>query len=314
MRRLGRYALRALAIVGALSLALIAYQIFFATPRDETKIRRTIEVVATSRNPAYCGSVMTPGYLRQTTGAPTRFAVDVCRQDAPFAGAASVAIDAVKIDGDRATATVVNRGGSFDGSWLVVRLAKTDDTWKLDRLLRFARFDRAGFDRAYRMLLRNDKTRPAAAACILAKTHRLTDAQLERLALNDLQAGFGAIATKCDRRGVEAGVVEALASPKLGFPPRAITCSKQRVEAFTDAELVALRFDLGSYGNLLFDCDADAVIDYTERDLKDRGTMSNGVIACVLDTLRRLPNSRAGSVIYEEAGFEALIDRCNDST
>jgi hypothetical protein len=166
MRRLRRYALRALAVIGVLFLALVAYQIFFATPRDETKIRRTIEVVATSRNPAYCGSVMTPGYLRQTTGAPARYAVDVCRQEAPSVGARSVVVSAVEIHGNRATASVTSEGGSFDGSRLIVRLAKVGGTWKLDRLLRFARFDRAGFDRAYRKLLRKSKTKPAAAACI----------------------------------------------------------------------------------------------------------------------------------------------------
>lgn len=314
MRRLRRYALRALAIVGVLLLALVAYQIFFAAPRDETKIRRTIEVVATSRNPAYCGSVMTQGYLRQTTGAPARFAVDVCRQQAPSAGARSVVVNAVEIDGNRATATVTSEGGSFDGSQLIVRLVKAEGTWKLDRLLRFAHFDRQGFDRSYRRLLRRYRTRPATAKCILAQVHRLSSGQLEHLVLRGLQAAFGAIVVECDRQETEEGVVETVSSPKLGFSPRAIACGRRRVEAFSDAELVALRSDLGIYGKLLFDCDAAAVIDYTERDLKDRGTMSNGAVACVLDTLRRLPNSRAGSLIYEEAGFEALIDRCDDST
>lgn len=56
------------------------------------------------------------------------------------------------------------------------------------------------------------------------------------------------------------------------------------------------------------------MIDYTERDLKERDDLSKETIDCLVDTLRHLPSTRAGSLIYEEAGFEALIDRCNDST
>ena len=314
MGRLTRYALRALAVVGALFLALLAYGLFFLSPNDEAEIRRTIEAVATSGNPGYCGSAMTQGYLRQRTGAPARYAVDACRQDAPLAGANSVAISAVKVDGDRATATVANEGGSFDGSRLAVRLAKVGSGWKLDRLIRFARFDRAGFNRAYRNLLNKYKTRPAATQCILRGANELSDAQLERLVLRDLQAAFGTIVVECDRQGTEEGVVESLASPKLSFSPSAITCGKRRVEAFSDAKLIALHTNLGAYGKLLFDCDAEAVVAYTERNLRDQGKLSQRAISCVVDALRHLPNAEAGSLIYEEARFGALVDRCDSSS
>lgn len=313
MRRLRRYALGTLAVIGGLFLVLIAYGMIFLSSSDKSKIEGTIEAVATSGDPGYCGSAMTRGYLRQTTGAPARYAVDACRQEAPSAAAHSVAIDSVERDGDRATATVANQGGSFDGSWLVVRLVKTDGAWKLDRLVRFARFDRAGFDRAYRKHLKESETQPTAAGCILARASELSDAQLERLALHGLQAAFGTIAVECDRRGTEEGVVEALADPELSFSPRAIACAERQVEAFSDAELVALRTDLGTYGKLLFGCDAGAVISYTERNLKDHGKISKEAIPCVLDTLHRLPGARAGSLIYEEARFGALLDRCDNS-
>jgi hypothetical protein len=261
MRSLKRYILRALAVIGILILAFVTYRLFLAAPREETRIRGTIEAVATS--------------------------------------------------GNRATATVANKGGSFDGSGLVIRLAKVDGTWKLDRLLRFAHFDRQGFDRSYRGLFEKYRTRPAAAKCMLARADRLSNGQLERLGLHGLQAAFGTIVVQCDRRGTEEGVIEALTDPKLSFSQRAIACAKQRVEAFSDAELVALRTDLGAYGKLLFDCDADAVIDYTERNLKGQGNLSKRAVSCVVDTLRRLPNARAGSLIYEEARLRALIDRCD---
>lgn len=313
MQRLKRYALGTLALIGGLFLVLIVYGLIFLAPGDKSKIQGTIEAVATSGNPGYCGSAMTQGYLRQATGAPARYAVDACRQEAPSAAAHSVAVNAVEIDGDRATATVANQGGSFDGSWIVVRLVKADGAWKLDRLVRFARFDRAGFDWAYRKQLEKEKTRPEAAGCILARTSKLSDAQLERLALHGLQAAFGTIAVECDRRGSEEGVTEALAGPELGFSPTAIACAERRIEAFSDAKLVSLRIDLGTYGKLLFDCDGDAVINYTERNLKDNGTMSSEAVSCVIDTLHRLSSTRAGSLIYEEARFSALIDRCDSS-
>src|SRR5215475_6046160 len=102
MARLKRYTPRALIAIGGLMLALFAYQLFFAAPRDETRIQRTVEAVATSGNPAYCLNIVTPAYLRQMTGAPARYALDACRQQAHFSRARSVAVSATKIDGDRA--------------------------------------------------------------------------------------------------------------------------------------------------------------------------------------------------------------------
>jgi hypothetical protein len=99
----------------------------------------------------------------------------------------------------------------------VVRLAEEEGAWKMDRLLGFARFDRAGFERAYRRRLVRFEAPQSAIECVLGATRRLPTQRLEAILLNPSRQTFGTILVRCDRAGVERSLLTAATDPKTGF-------------------------------------------------------------------------------------------------
>ena len=280
-------------------------------PSDKTRIESTIESVATSEDPAYCESKVTTAYLEQTTGVRAPFADDRCEADAGRSSAESVDVTAVAIDGDRATATVVNHGGSFDGSILKVELIEEDGEWKLDRLVGFQYFARAKFERAYRRLFLQSGSQAGAAQCGLARMRRLSDRTLEHSFLNGTaQRFFARIDVACDRKGAERNIVKAIAEPKLRFPTAGIDCVAKAIGAASDGELVRLQLDLVAYNELLWNCDGAAVFAYLRRGLASYDDLDAGAVACVLTALRHRPRAAAIRLTYDRPRYEQLIEAC----
>ena len=278
-------------------------------PGTEAQIERTIETVATSGDPAYCGARVTTAYLEQTTGAKPPFADDFCRSAAGVSPADSVSVGAIAISDNRATAIVANRGGSFDGSRLLVRL--TDEGgWKLDRLLAFEKFDRQRFNRAYRGLLLASGASPGAAACALRKTGALSNPELEHVLLHEESQVFVPIGVACDRQGTERRTVETMANPRSRFPPALVECAAAKLTSSSNAELVRLQQSLVAYNELMLSCDPEALVDFQQRQLSRNDTLSAETVACALAAFRSLPPVEAIRLTYDEARYERLIERC----
>jgi hypothetical protein len=279
------------------------------SPSDETQIERTIAIVSTSSDPAYCDKLVTTAYLEQTTGAKPPFADDFCKAEAKGPRADSTDVLDTHVDGDRATAVVGFEGGSYDGSRFVLRLAREGGWWKLDRILSFARFDRGRFDRAYRSRMLEFGVPPPSVECVLGKVRRLSDAEIEHATLEDSHRIFAPIAVECDRDGIERYLVALAGNREYGNPPRVVECAARRIEDAGNTRLVRLQLDLLAYNELILGCDGDALLEFEKRELS-AGGLSPEAVECVASKLRRL--SRVGQIrlIYDETGYDALIQGC----
>ena len=297
-----------IAVVVLLPAAVYGFRSLNA-PDAETQIERTIQAVATSGDPAYCGTKMTTAYLEQTSGVKPPFADDVCRSEAGASPADSVSVSAIAISDNRATAIVANRGGSFDGSRLLVRL--TDEGgWKLDRLVAFEKFDRRLFNRAYRGLLLASGASPSAAACTLTKIGSLSDAELEHVLLHEESRVLVPIGVSCDRRGTERRAVQAMANPRSGFPPAVVECAAAKLRSSSEAELVRLQRSPVAYNKLLLSCNPEALVDFQQRQLARKDTLSAETVACTVAVFRRLPPVKSIRLTYDEVRYQRLIERC----
>lgn len=292
-----------------LLLALFVFQ-RVAAPSPETEIERTIGKVASGADPTYCNELMTDRYLEQTTGEGMPFADEACENEAGQGGADSVAVRRVAVSGGRATALVTHTGGSLDGSRVVVRLREEDGEWKLDRMVRFVVFDRAGFRSAYREKLRKLGFPATAASCILDRERRFPDEAIEREALEPDHHIFAAIVVSCDRTSVERNVIGAIADPALDFPKRAIECGRRRLATATDAELMRLQLDVVAYNKLLLSCGRGAFLAYHRRELAAGAHLETSAVECVLGVLEGLPARDLVGIAYDQEKYEALLDRC----
>jgi hypothetical protein len=246
-------------LAGGILLLLVLFAIQrFDPPSAETRIERTIGKAATGANPTYCDELMTGRYLAQTTGEAMPYADEACEGEAGKGTADSVDVRKIMVDGDRATAIVAHTGGSFNGSEVVVQLREEDGTWKLDRALGFARFDRASFRRAYRRKLREFGFQAQTLDCILDRESRYPDEEIEREALEPDDRIYAGIVIACDRAAVERNVIGAIEDPALHFTERAIECSRERLAKATDAELMRVTYEEEQYEALLDDCESRA--------------------------------------------------------
>lgn len=302
---------RHLVAAGALILVVLFLIQRLSSPSDERQIERTIDTVATSANPAYCGELITDGYAMQITGARPPFADDLCEYEASTQAAELVRTRGIAVDGDRATAIVAFIGGSLDGSEVQVRLLHSDGDWKLDRLTSFVRFDRARFRRAYWRRFLQFGAPPQAADCAIKQERLLSSSEIERALLQGRSGRtFAPIAVRCDRRGAERGVVRALAAPELDLSRPAIECAERALNSATNEYLVQLELDTVAYGGLILRCDRTAFADSVRRRLEATHDRDSMTIECAVDAFRGLPPAAATQLIFDQARYAALINGC----
>jgi hypothetical protein len=302
--RLGAAALVAAAVV----LALFVVQ-RYQPPSDRERIENTIAAFETDTDPSDCETIATTAHLEQITGTRRPFADDRCRSEAE-PRALSIQTRAIEVDGDTATALVRLNGGSFDGSEVVFGLVRSNGRWKLNRLRRFARFDRGGFDRAYRRRFLEYGAEPASADCALMKTRRWSDERIERDTLTGNRNVFIPIFVGCDRDGAERSIVEAIADRQFDLPPAAIECAANKVRDSSNAELVRLLANVVTYGRLAYACGRGAILEHQERDLVERDDLNPSAAKCVIDRFRSSSTVAAIRLGYDQARYGVLIDRC----
>ncbi|MEY2514322.1 MAG: hypothetical protein QOJ89_1680 [bacterium] len=105
---------------------------------------------------------------------------ETCRADVDGFAADAVKLSHVKVDGDRATARLVARGGALGYGVLDLDLVR-DGSWKLDRITAVD-LDRRKFDELQRRFARlDDDPLPASVvACAKRRIARRSDAEIER--------------------------------------------------------------------------------------------------------------------------------------
>jgi hypothetical protein len=187
--------LSCLLIVSALAIAACG-----SGSSDESEIEEAVEVSATSKDPADCKKLSTQHFMEQTTRSEGSEAVKACEQNASNgAGAKSVGVSEVEVDGSKATADVALTGGSFDGQTLEIALVKEGDQWKLDELAGFAKFD----EKKVIEILEDQFDEPSSgvsksqASCIVESFEEAPAAELEGALLSGATQGFEEIADGC---------------------------------------------------------------------------------------------------------------------
>jgi hypothetical protein len=184
-----------LLIVSALALAACG-----SSNNDESQIEEAIKISATSTKPASCKEVSTQQFMEQTTRSKGSEAVKACEKEASEgAGAKSVTVSNVEVDGSKATADSTLTGGSFDGQKVEVALEKDGDQWKLDELTGFVKFD----EEKVISTLESSFAEPSSgvskkqAACIVKSFEGAPQAEFEEALLSGSTEGFEEIAGDC---------------------------------------------------------------------------------------------------------------------
>jgi hypothetical protein len=282
-----------------------------AFPSDEVKIETAIDEALTSQDPSYCSEYVTEGFLEQQTKLPAPFADDDCESYAEIRRADSVRIGDVEVDGDRATATVVIEGGRLDGQCVEVELVKQDGDWKVNRILRFVRFDRRAYENAYRDGFAEFGSPPGSGDCAVDRIRRLTNADLQSLVVGRRPGPLPQIAVHCDRGGFERNVIAGYQGPRYeDFPRPVLACIESTVRAASDAELARLTEDVVAYGSLSFDCDRGATLRFMRDYLEDEDDINSAAADCIVRELRERPTAEIVRLTYDDPRYERLIDSC----
>jgi len=111
---------------------------------DEAKtVEQTIEKSLVEPTPADCRSHETQKFMEQTTHSEGAEALKACEAEGSGTADENIAVSAVEVKGNDATADVGFTGGSFDGQTLALALTKKGDNWQLDEITGFAKLDKA---------------------------------------------------------------------------------------------------------------------------------------------------------------------------
>jgi len=169
-----------------LVLALVAGSLLLGcgTSGDEKSIREGLETSLKSSDPKACSSGYTRAFLDQGTFGNAAVAgefLTFCRANIKQLAADSVDISEVRVDGDRAEADFSASGGAYAVKQATLRLTKSGDTWRLDRL-KAIELARPAFERQQARLatLTRDGLSATEAGCYERRLRRLADAALER--------------------------------------------------------------------------------------------------------------------------------------
>lgn len=163
---------------------------------DEEQITESIEIAATTTDPAKCTENQTERFNEQTnapaSGAEATSACENTSEDTP---AEEIEVSNIEVDGDSATAEAAVTGSLLDGQTLEIALVKEDDDWKLDELTGFAEFDRETFVNS---ISEGAQEIPAAVStCIRQRVEPLSDQELQNLILSPDPEAEQAIFQNC---------------------------------------------------------------------------------------------------------------------
>ncbi|HEY5976426.1 MAG TPA: hypothetical protein VIT85_01105 [Solirubrobacterales bacterium] len=297
------------AVLIALALVRIVV-LYIDRPDDEERIERAIEAYYGSTDPEACDNRTTAAYRLQRWGGMEPFARATCEAEAPTSASAGVEVLGIEVDGDRATAVVRFDGDSLDGSTVRIALAHEDDYWRLDRMLGFVEFDRAGARRAYRDRLLQFGSPRSATRCVAKEEAHYSDTELERAIVNSVAGTFAPIVVRCDRRGVERNLMSSVAAADADLTATGLDCAERQLAQASEAELARLSTSIPAYIALLDSCDPNYLAEFVRGDLADHDEEA-GTIRCVAARLESLPLREATAIVYDRDRYDGLIGSCD---
>ena len=152
---------------------------------DEKAAGAVLVEALTTKDPGACTRLLTQTAVEQSTLRHGRAAVRECRSEADEPGAASASVTRVTVDGDRATADVEPRGGSFTFRRATFGMRKQGGRWKVDRMTA-GTLDRPAFMRDARKEMREppDALSPGVTSCVLGELAGVQDAALVGIYVN----------------------------------------------------------------------------------------------------------------------------------
>jgi hypothetical protein len=169
---------------------------------DEDKIAEVIETSATSTDPADCAALSTQAFLEQMEFSEGEEAVESCEEDAKDTAGdpESVEVSAVEVDGSDATAEAEFVGGDFDGQVLAVALVEEDGDWKMDEIVRFAKFDQEGLASAFERSVQDggDALDPEVASCMGDTLREISEPEAEEVVIGGSSEPIVAILEACE--------------------------------------------------------------------------------------------------------------------
>lgn len=220
-----------------------------AVSKDEQQVRAVLKEALTTKDPDSCTRLLTQALVEQISAKRGAAAVRDCREDADTAGAKTVSIDRVRVNGPRAGSDVRPKGGSLTFKTLSIGLRKDAGRWKLDRL-KGGTLDRPAFV----AFARKELTSPPDAVpadtvdCMLRDVETTEDEAIARALLSGDARLFLLPITICGvrnefaRRGTPAPLVEcivgrvrrAMTTGELG---RRLAASPESASAVVDSPL-----------------------------------------------------------------------------
>jgi hypothetical protein len=281
-----------------------------------TQIEDTITAAFTSTNPSFCYDDVTWTYLEQLTHQRRPFSDDACAQSlGQESRARAVEISDINPDGGKATATVAPTGGTFDGSRLKVQLDH-EDRWRVDRIIRFVSFDRAGYEATQRALLSAPGMgyQPRSVDCVIGRERTLPDSEVEQVLLGGSEAGQLRLLISCDRQGFERLLTRHFADPRFrDFPPTILSCVRRDIAEASPDRLISYDTDLQAWGEFLVGCDRPAWLRYYRGELLNQGR-STATADCVIAGFAKLSNSAIARETADAEAFDGLLSRCESNT
>jgi len=166
-------------ILSALALAACG-----SSADDEGEVEDTVELSATTTDPADCEKLNTQEFMEQTTQESGGAAVKECEQEAKEGeGAESASVSNVEVNGSDATAEVALSGGNLDDQALEVALVKDGDQWKLNEVVEFTKFNQAKLVEVLEEGLSEPSSEadPKFAACVIDAFKQGSQAEVEDL-------------------------------------------------------------------------------------------------------------------------------------
>lgn len=271
----------------------------------------TLDRAITSTDPSYCGDAVTEPYLEQTEGSPGAVAFRACIEDAgdTASRADAIEVDDVTVDGQAATATVTYRGGSLDGSTMVLSLIEVDGEWLLNRVERFVHLDRSALSQDFRRQFDDELNRFShrAAECALARIDKLPTHQLEAILLSGDRTDLNRTLVACDRPAFQSAIVVQFERNL----PEVARCIERRLRRVSEYALAHLATDPVGVGLMAIRCDRGAYVELlTSQVEKAAGSVSAETSLCLERQLNKASNGRLARVEIDPALIEQVAAAC----
>lgn len=151
----------------------------------------TIRTAVLSHDAAKCTGVLTAALREEMSGKNGRNALRDCREEAveDKHDTKAVAISHVDIEGDRATAEAAYSGGTFGGQTILLSLAERGGRWKVDQVVRIAKFDRRRFLAGAAVNIADSgEASPDQTRCTVARLGRESQGEIEAVMFHRSEA------------------------------------------------------------------------------------------------------------------------------